>query len=222
MNGIRPAPGAAWRLGLMLFLLLLGNARAEAPMDRALERIRHEWATVVFGVAPEKRAPALETLSEMARGVAGRYPDSAQPIAWEGIVLASYADARGPVFGYFAAQRSRDLLLEAGRREPSSLAGFGFAALAGLYWNAAPWPLSFGDRSVARAYLAQAGATAPDTVEAHLRLAELHLDQGDTGGAARSAQRALAATGRRDPGDEVSPGERRNLVRLLAQTEGHP
>jgi hypothetical protein len=214
--------GRAWRVlagSAFFWVSLLPCARADASLESALERIRHEWAVVMFRVAPEKRSPALETLAQMARSVAEHYPGEAEPLAWEGIVLASWADLRGPVFGYLAAQRARDLLLEAERTAPASLDGIGYGALARLYWNALPWPLSFGDSARARACLHKALATAPDTLEAQLLLTELLLEQGDSRGAARSAHRALAATGHSGLGDEVPPSQRRELIRLLVASE---
>ncbi len=214
--------GRAWRIlagAAFVWVSLMPCARADAAMESALERIRHEWAVVMFRVAPEKRASALDTLAQMARSVAERYPGEAEPLAWEGIVLASWADLRGPVFGYWAAQRARDLLLEAERMAPASLDGIGYGALARLYWNALPWPLSFGDSAKARACVQRALATAQDTLEAQLLLTELLLEQGDTRGAARSAQRALIATGHSGLGDEVPPSRRRELIRLLVASE---
>jgi len=218
MSRGRRAWGAVGCLGV-LWLSLIASARADATMEASLERIRHEWAVVMFRIAPEKRAGALATLSEMAQGVAERYPGRAEPVAWDGIVLAAYAEARGPLFGYLAAQSARDLLLEAGRADPASLDGIGYAALAGLYWNAAPWPLAFGDSETARAYLRKALATAPDTLEAQLRLTELLLEQGDTRGAARSAHRALAAKEDSGLGQDIPPARRRELIRLLASAD---
>lgn len=203
----------------LAWVWLTPSVRADSAVEGALERIRNEWAVVMFQVAPEKRSVALDTLAQMARGVAERYPGEAGPITWEGIVLASYADLRGPVFGYLAAQRARGLLQEAERRAPASLDGIGYGALASLYWNSLPWPLSFGDADTARTYLQKALATAPDTLEAQLLLTLLLLDQGDTRGASRSAHRALAAHGPSGLGDEIPPARRHELIRLLVATE---
>ena len=203
----------------LLWMSLAGCAHADSAVEGALARIRNEWAVVMFQVAPEKRSVALDTLAQMARGVAERYPGEAGPIAWEGIVLASYADLRGPVLGYLAAQRARGLLQEAERRAPASLDGIGYGALASLYWNALPWPLSFGSTDTARAYLQKALATAPDTLEAQLLLTLLLLDQGDTRGATRSARRALAAHDPSGLGDEIPPARRHELIRVLVAAE---
>ncbi|HET9701209.1 MAG TPA: tetratricopeptide repeat protein [Burkholderiales bacterium] len=216
-------PGAARARLLALAWLLLASAAAAAPpgMERSLERIRHEWALAAFELPPERRVAALEILAEMARRVAERFPGEVQPQVWEGIILASLADNRGAVAGYFTAHSARELLQAAESRQPSALDGPGYAALGLLYGSAPGWPFSFGDPATARAYFEKAVATAPESMETHYFYGGFLLRQGESAAAARHLRQALREPIRSDPGDPAAHG-RREVRRDLARAEGRP
>jgi tetratricopeptide (TPR) repeat protein len=209
----------AARLLALAWLMIASLAGAAPPgMEPSLERIRHEWAVAAFELAPERRAAALEILAEMAHRVAERFPGEVQPRVWEGIVLATLAEARGAVTGYLTAHAARGLLQGVEARDPSALDGAGYAALGMLYASAPPWPLSFGDESVARVYFVKALATAPDSMEAHYFYGGFLLRQGEFDLAARHLRQALSGPILSDPGDPAAHG-RREVRRVLAQAE---
>ncbi|HEX6828521.1 MAG TPA: hypothetical protein VF104_06040 [Burkholderiales bacterium] len=205
-------------LALAWLLLPLLAGAAPRAMEHSLERIRHEWAVAAFELAPERRDAALEVLAGMAHRVAERYPGETRPRVWEGIVLASLAEARGPLAGYFTARSARGLLQAIEAREPSALDGTGYAALGMLHATAPGWPFSFGDEALARAYFEKAVATAPGGMEVHYFYGGFLLQQGQYGEATRHLRLALAGPAHCDPGN---PGaqERREIRRSLARAE---
>ena len=190
-------------------------------MERSLERIRHEWVVATFDLAPERRGAALETLGDMAQQLAQRFPGEPQARAWEGIVLASLAESRGPVIGYFFARDARTLLHTVESREPAALDGAGYAALGILYATAPGWPFSFGDRAVARAYFEEAVATTPGSMEPHYFYGGFLLRQGEYGEATRHLRLALTGGVQTDP---LAPElhHRGEVRRVLAQAERRP
>lgn len=213
-----PRPMVA-RLLALAWLLIAALATAAPPeMEPPLERIRHEWTVAAFELATDRRVPALETLAEMAHRASERYPGEIQPRVWEGIVLASLAEARGPVAGYFTAHTARGLLQDVEARHPSALDGAGYAALGMLYASAPVWPLSFGDESVARVYFVKALATAPESMEAHYFYGGFLLRQGEFDLAARHLRQALRGPMLSDPAHPAAHG-RREVRRVLAQAE---
>jgi len=218
-------PGAARgarRLLAFACLVLATAAGAEQPaMERSLERIRHEWVVATFDLAPERRGAALETLSDMAHQLAQRFPGEPQARAWEGIVLASLAESRGPVMGYFVARDARVLLHAVEREEPAALDGAGYAALGLLYATAPGWPLSFGDHALARAYFEKAVETTPGGMEAHYFYGGFLLREGEYGPATRHLRLALTGGLRADP---LEPGlhHRGEVRRVLARAEHRP
>lgn len=212
-------PPAARRLLAAAALALAFAAAAEPPpVERALERIRHEWVVATFDLPPERRGAALETLNDMGRQLAQRFPQEPQARAWEGIVLASLAESRGPLLGYFAARDARAILEAVERQAPGALDGAGYAALGLLYATAPGWPLSFGDRAVARAYFEKAVATNPGGMEAHYFYGSFLLRQGQHAEAARHLRLALLGPVGTDP-REPEFHEHREVRRVLAQAE---
>jgi tetratricopeptide (TPR) repeat protein len=205
---------------LALVLLVLPALAGAAPpaLEDSLARVRHEWAVAAFELSPERRGAALETLADMAHRLARRYPGEPQALAWEGIVLASLAESRGPVTGYFAAREARALLHEVERRDAAVLDGAGYAALGMLYASAPGWPISFGDCATARSYLEKALQTAPGSMEAHYFYGGFLLRQGHYDEATRHLRLALRGAVRADP---VEPEfhERREIRRILARAE---
>jgi tetratricopeptide (TPR) repeat protein len=206
---------------LALALLLVAAIAGAAPpsMESSLERIRHEWAVAAFELEPGRRAATLEILGEMAHRLARRHPGEVEPQLWKGIVLASLAESRGPISGYFTARKARNILRKVEAREPAALEGPGYAALGLLHASALPWPLSFGDREAARAYFEKAVATAPGGMEAHYFYGGFLLRQGEREEAARHLRRALLGRLRSDPGDETGVHQRREIRRALARAE---
>lgn len=210
------------RLVALAWLLLSALAAAAAPgMDHSLERIRHEWGVAAFELGPERRATTLETLAEMAHRVAERHPGDTRALAWEGIVLASLAEARGPLAGYFTARDAREILHAIEARDPSALDGPGYATLGMLYATAPVRPFSFGDRDLARSYFERAVATAPQRMEVHYFYGGFLLKRGDTEAAIRHLR--LALTGPLPCGSDCAAiHERREIRRILAQAERRP
>ena len=205
-------------LGLAWLMLPALAAAAPPGMESILERIRHEWGVAVFELAPDRRSDALETLAVMAHRVAERYPGETEPLAWEGIVLASLSEIRGPLGGYFTARSARELLQGVEVRDPSALDGPGYAALGALYSTAPLWPFSFGDRDLARTYFEKAVATAPHSMEAHYFYGGFLMRQGNYQAAIRHLR--LALTGSPPCGSGcTATHERRQIRRTLAQAE---
>jgi tetratricopeptide (TPR) repeat protein len=205
-------------LALAWFLFPAPAPAAPPGMETILERVRHEWGVAVFDLAPERRADALETLAEMAHLVAGRYPGETAPRAWEGIVLASLAETRGPLIGYFTARSARELLQAVELRDPSALDGPGYAALGMLHATAPVWPFSFGDRALARAYFEKAIAMAPYGMEAHYFYGRFLLRHGEYQAAIRHLRLALGGSAPCGPGC-AGTHDRRQVRRVLAQAE---
>lgn len=211
---------AARRLLLAAAMLLVtwAQAGAEPPLGQSLERIRQEWAIAISALPANKRGEVLDTLGHMAHQVALRFPARPEPMVWEGIVLAAYAETRGPVLGYFAARRARELLLKAERLAPGSAGGLGYATLGMLYACALPWPFSFGDVATSHEYLERGLAALPDATETNLLHGEFVLTRADYPGAARSLRKALAAPLGANP-SRAAASARSQTLHLVAMAE---
>lgn len=190
-------------------------AQSATNAEAALADIAHEWARATYATPDDRRVAAFESTLAAAERTAQQYPASAEPRVWEAIVLASLANAEGGIGALGRAKRSRDLLLEAEKIDPGAMDGSIYATLGSLYGKVPRWPIGFGDRKKARAYLDKAIAIDPSSIDSNYFYADFLVDQGDYASAARYLARALDAPAR--PGrDDADAGRRDEAQKMLA------
>src|SRR5690606_34734676 len=97
-----------------LVLLLIGSvmvARAQSPFDAELDHIQQQWAIANYQIANKKeKLQAFEALTAAAHQSSTETPQRAEPLIWEGIVLSTYAGAKGGVGALGLARKSRAVL----------------------------------------------------------------------------------------------------------------
>jgi tetratricopeptide (TPR) repeat protein len=220
----RPLARFAAVAALLAGLALPVPGRAAASVDADVAALQHDWAVATYQTPKGQREAAFKALSERAAGVSAAYPGRAEPLVWQAIVLAGYADALGGIKAVFAAlpmvKQARDLLLEAERRDPTVLDGSVYTSLGSLYYMVPGWPIGFGDPRKARVYLDKAVAAAPQSIDANYFMGDFLLQEGDYKDAAGYLEQALDAPPR--PGREIADQGRRAEARAdLAQAQRH-
>ncbi len=183
------------------------NAHADQGLDEAIVRLQHEWAIVNYKTPEDKRDSAFATLAGMARDVSQRYPQNAEPLVWQAIVLASEAKVKGGFSALGLAKDARNLLLAAEKINPNALDGSIYTTLGSLYYKVPGWPIGFGDHKKAREYLEKALKMNPDGMDVNYFYGDLMLTDGDYDAAINYLKKALAAPSR--PGREVADAGRR-------------
>src|SRR5690606_17418552 len=74
----------------------LPAAQAEpADMDNAIGALQKEWAEIQYQMPEAKRETGFEALAQKAHAVTAKYNNRAEPHIWEGIILSSWAGAKG-------------------------------------------------------------------------------------------------------------------------------
>jgi len=200
---------------LALFASLTATAQA-APLvlGDAIADIGHRWAHVSYQTPESAREAAFVPLIAYSRQVAQSFPDRAEPMIWEAIVLSSAAKAQGGLGALGKAKEARDLLLAAEKINPAALNGSIYNSLGSLYAKVPGWPIGFGDKKKARAYFEKALALNPDGMDPHYFYADLLADEGEYAEAAAHLKRALAAPPR--PGrEDADAGRRQEALHLL-------
>lgn len=175
---------------------------ANESLDIAVTQFMQNWAEIQYHQPRDAKGPAFKTLAERVRQLAPQHPHAAEPIIWEAIAMASYAQMVKGREGLRAAKRARDLLLAAERINPRAMDGAIYITLGRLYFKVPGWPISFGSKRKARMYLEKALQINPAAIEANCFYADLLSSQGDYEQAMEYYQRALAAPAR--PGLEVA------------------
>lgn len=200
--------------------LFTGVAAAEgAAFGDELLSIQREFDEASFsGLAGGDRKEAFATLVEHAADFSARYPDRPEAIAWNGIVLSTYAGEVSAMSAMRYAKAARDALHKAESMAPEALHGGIYASLGALYSKVPGGMMGFGDDERAAEYFVKALAVDPENIDTNYFYGEFLLDQEDYASAARVLRRALAA-----PTDESRPlfdtGRRAEIRSLLASAE---
>ena len=81
---------------LILSLLLMFTAPVwAADMASELAGIQSRWDQIQYQMPEDKKEAAFEKLAKETEQLVNRYPDKAEPLIWQGIVLSTYAGAKG-------------------------------------------------------------------------------------------------------------------------------
>jgi tetratricopeptide (TPR) repeat protein len=200
---------------LLAWSLLSGPARA-AGLDDEILHLQDEWAVANYKTtAGDTKVKAFEALAQRAATVSAHYPQRAEPLVWEGIVLSTYAGAKGGLGALSLAKQARVKLEKALQMDASALNGSVYTSLGTLYHKVPGFPLGFGDDKKARLYLEKAIAINPDGIDPNFFYGEYLLDTGKHEQAREYLQRALRAPARE--GREVADAGRRQEVAALLQ-----
>ena len=189
----------------------------DAPFITELNDIQQSWDRANYQSAnAEDRKRQLETLTARSEALVRKYPRRAEPLVWEGIVLSTYAGAKGGLGALSLAKKSRDCLLEATRIDPAALRGSAYTSLGALYYKVPGWPLGFGDRDKAGDFLNKALALNPDGMDPNYFIGELLYEQGEFSRSLHHLEKALAAPPRPDR-PLADAGRRAEIGTLVAK-----
>jgi len=215
MNRTLKAFGLAAALGLAA----AAPVSADPVTDRAAT-LQRGWDHVNYEVPQATRLAEMARLHRDADAMVAAAPGRAEPLIWDGIIVASEAGLRGGLGGLGLARDARALLERAEKIDARALNGAALTSLGSLYAQVPGAPIGFGDRTRARAYLQRALAIAPNDIDANYFMGDLLYRQHDYAGAVRVLEHALAAPAR--PGRAAADrGRRAEVSALLAQARGH-
>lgn len=200
-------------LFLLVFLNASGHA-ASSNLDDAISDVGHRWAEITYQTPDNEKQAAFNGLIANAKQVSESFPNRAEPLVWQAIVLASAAKVEGGLGALSKVKQARDDLLIAEKINPTALNGSIYNSLGSLYAKVPGWPVGFGDKNRAREYFEKALTINPDGIDPNYFYADLLADQGEYAKAVDHLKRALAApprVGRED----ADNGRRREVEQLL-------
>ncbi|NWO11250.1 hypothetical protein HLV40_12690 [Chromohalobacter salexigens] len=171
------------------------------------------WGNVEYGMQGAAQEKALASLAEEAGALAEAHPDNAHVLTAEGIILASYAKAKGGLGALDLAKRARKALERAIELDPRGDNGSAYVTLGALYDRAPGWPVSFGDDDKAGELLRRALEIRGDGIDTHYFYATYLRDEGRRAEARRHAQQAV--DGRARKGRDSDEALREKARRLL-------
>ena len=202
-----------------LMFLIAGVASAEgvptAPgFEAELAHIQQQWAIANYQVPTQKeKLQAFEALASEAHRFSADNPQRAEPLIWEGIVLSTYAGAKGGFGALGLAKRSKAALEAALKLDDKALDGSAYTSLGALYAKVPGFPIGFGDKGKAEEYFAKALTLNPYGIDPNFFYAQYLCDRDECHQALRYLQRAAEAPPR--PGRELADQARHREVMAL-------
>jgi len=196
-------------------LALSGAAFGDEASD--VFALENRFEHTLTEVPESDREATLGALADDATALAETYPDSADVLIWQGVVLASYASERGGLGALGDAKAARKALERAIKLDPDGNAGSAYVTLGALYDRVPGGLIGFGDSDTAERMFQRALAIRPDGIDANYYYATFLAEEGETQAAREYAQRAMSGTARgaRKATDEALRRQAKALLNTL-------
>ncbi|HEX4882841.1 MAG TPA: hypothetical protein VFX05_01805 [Casimicrobiaceae bacterium] len=201
------------RAALMAAWLAVTTTTASAAVEEAVADLQREWETTKYRLNGKAQETKYEELVAKAHQVSSAYPDRAEPLIWEGIVVSSLAGAKGGLGALGLAKQAKALYENALKLKPEALDGSAYNSLGVLYYKVPGWPVGFGDKTKAQELLQKALSINPTGIDPNFFYGEYLVETGKAREAVTYLERALQAPAR--PGREVADAGRREEAKAL-------
>lgn len=165
-------------MSLALAILCFSGQAAETDAQHAVQSLKDQWAEVFYTMPPDQQGPKLDEFLVRSRELIRRYPQAAEPLLMEALVLCAQAGSQGGLSALMRVREARDVLAKAIALNPLAMEGSAFVMLGNLYYRLPGWPLSFGDNQLARQYLETALRHFPNELDTNYFYGDFLLEQG--------------------------------------------
>jgi tetratricopeptide (TPR) repeat protein len=191
-------------------------ASAPDDLDQGIRALQNDWAVIQYQTPANQRETRFEALSQQAHALTERFAAKAEPHIWEGIILSSWAGAKGGLGALGLAKQAKAEYETAIQIDSKALGGSALNSLGVLYYKVPGWPVGFGDNNKAEALLQQALAINPDGIDANYFYADYLIYRNRKPEAIPYLEKALKAPPR--PGREVADAGRKQEARALLES----
>jgi len=200
---------------ILLIAMLIFPFAASAGVDEDVRALQNEWADIKYRKPAAEQEKLFATLTKSADAVRAKYAGRAEPQIWYGIIIASYAGARGGLGALSLAKDAKHAFEQALEIDPKALDGSAYTSLGSLYYQVPGWPIGFGSDDKARELLEKALAINPDGIDSNYFYGDFLYRKGDRDGARRALTKALKAPPRPERA-LADDGRRKEIEALLA------
>ena len=200
-------------------LLCLASLPAFALSEQsqqALQALQTRWAQINYQLPEAQREAAFGKLSEQAQLALDKEPQAPELLIWHGIILSTYAGAKGGLGALGLAKQAKASLEQALEQDPRALSGSAYTSLGSLYYQVPGWPIGFGDDEKAEAQLKRALSINPDGIDPNYFYGDFLYRAKRYEEAKLALEKALQAPPRPNRAS-ADQGRREEIAKLLGQ-----
>lgn len=186
--------------------------------QKSLQLLQSRWAEINYQVPAAQREVEFAKLAAEADTLVRSNPQDAEFYIWRGIILSTYAGAKGGLGALDLVKQSKASLEQAVALDPKALEGSAYTSMGALYYQVPGWPIGFGDDEQAEKLLKQALQLNPNGIDPNYFYGDFLFRQKRYSEAKLALEKAQAATAR--PGREVADrGRQAEIAALLAKVQ---
>jgi len=186
--------------------------------QKSLQLLQSCWAEINYQVPAAQREAEFAKLAAEADTLVRSNPQDAEFYIWRGIILSTYAGAKGGLGALDLVKQSKASLEQAVALDPKALEGSAYTSMGALYYQVPGWPIGFGDDEQAEKLLKQALQLNPNGIDPNYFYGDFLFRQKRYSEAKLALEKAQAATAR--PGREVADrGRQAEIAALLAKVQ---
>lgn len=186
--------------------------------QQQLQQLQSRWAEINYQLPEAQREAAFAKLGEQAQQAVAAEPKAAELLIWRGIILSTYAGAKGGLGALGLVKQAKASLEQALAEDPQALSGSAYTSLGSLYYQVPGWPVGFGDDQKAEALLKQALTINPNGIDPNYFYGDFLQRNKRYAEAKAALEKALQAPAR--PGRELADqGRRQEVEALLAKVQ---
>ena len=198
---------------LFIMLLVPFTSASATGLSADIASLQHEWARIKYQTSENLQKAQFEALAKTAETITARYPNRAEPLIWEGIILSTWAGSKGGLGALSLVKQSRDRLEAALVINPKALDGSAYTSLGTLYFKVPGWPIGFGDDEKAEEMLTKALGINPEGIDPNFFYGEFLLEEERYQESIRALNQALQAAPR--PERKIADAGRKSEIQLL-------
>lgn len=165
----------------LLCMLLLGIASLANAGDFASELLGYQerWAEINYSLPKQQKEAEFEALAKQLQALSEQNPTRAEPLIWRGIVLSTWAGAKGGLGALSLVKEAKSTFEKSLKMDPNALDGSAYTSLGSLYYQVPGWPIAFGDDDKARELLETAIKINPNGIDSNYFYADYWLGKGE-------------------------------------------
>lgn len=179
------------------FLILSTQCVADSLIS-SLQHIESEWASIYYQTPQPKKGDAYQRLLDKTISLSKQFPNNPEPLFWQAVIKATYADHQDALTALKAIKEARDLLLAVIQMNPNTMDGSAYVTLGTLYYMVPKWPVSFGDEEKAEKMLETALKINPDGIDTNYYFGDFLLTTGRPSEAIHYLAKAAKAPARKE------------------------